>query len=207
MVIDYSSQEFINIIKFWGYPVMFLLMTLEGPVATMSSAFLASMGYFNISIVYILSIIGDMVGDVIFYYIGYKGGIRAIEKAERILRLKKGLTKKLQGKFKTSGGKIVFTVKTTTGLSWITFMTAGAVRMDFRKFLKFSFLGGLSWSAILVSLGLFFGFLIDKIGKYIEYAGYIIFFAAAVVFVFMNYFRKNQTKKIVNNGENGNGKN
>lgn len=182
-------------------------MVLEGPVATMSSAFLASMGYFNIGIVYVLSLLGDMIGDVIFYFIGYRGGTKTIEKAEKILRLKEGLVENLKNKFKTSGGKIVFTVKTTTGLSWITFITAGAVRMDFRKFLKFSFLGGLSWSAILVSLGLFFGFIIDKIDKYIEYAGYIIFFAAVAVFVFMNYFRKVQTKKLVDNGENRNRKN
>lgn len=202
-MIDYSSEEFINIIRFWGYPAMFFLMVLEGPVATMSSAFLASMGYFNIGVVYILSVIGDMIGDAIFYYIGYRGGNKAINKAEKLLRLKKGLTKKLQDRFKTSGGKIVFTVKTTTGLSWITFITAGAVKMDFRRFLKFSFLGGLSWSAILVSLGLFFGFIIDRIGKYIEYAGYFILLAAIIIFVFMNYFKKSQTKKIAgNNGKN-----
>ena len=40
-------------------------MIIEGPIITVIGAFLASLGFFNIGIIFFLSLLGDIVGDII----------------------------------------------------------------------------------------------------------------------------------------------
>jgi len=55
-----------------------------------------------------------------------------------------GITPDLIGRmekyFQKHGGKTIFAVKSTTGLCWTTFTAAGIVKMDFKKFMTYSFL-------------------------------------------------------------------
>ena len=194
---QHPSQELIHILSFWGYPTMLFLMIVEGPIVTIAAAFLASMGYFSVFIVFGLSVLGDVLGDIILYFIGYFGGSRILLKAEKFLKIKESVMGKLREKFRTSGAKIIFYVKATTGLCYITFILAGTSRMKFSKFVKYSLLGGLVWSSFLVVAGYFFGYAADKIGDYIKYAGYIIFTAAVVFFIGLSLYKKRQTKEIL----------
>jgi membrane protein DedA with SNARE-associated domain len=191
------SPEFIQGLPYWGYPSMLLLMILEGPIATMSSAFLASLGYFNIFAVFALSVIGDIAGDVILYGIGYYGGRPILLKMEKWLKIKHSAVAKIEEKFQKDGAKIIFYVKATTGLVYITFTLAGAIKMRFSKFLKYSFYGGLVWSSFLVIIGYFFGFAAAKISAYIKYAGIIIFILAIAALISINLYKDRRTKKMM----------
>lgn len=192
------SQELVNILSLWGYPVMLLLMVLEGPIVTIISAFLSSLGYFNIFIVFGLSVSGDVIGDIILYYIGYFGGQKILAKVERFLKIGQPTVEKLKRKFNENSGKIIFYVKSTTGLSYITFITAGTLQMNFSKFVTFSILGGLVWSFFLVTMGYFFGYAAAQISQYIKYAGIIIFLGAVILFLGLTLYKRRQTKGIFN---------
>ena len=194
---QHPSQELIHILSFWGYPIMLLLMTLEGPIATIIAAFLASMGYFNIFVVFGLSVAGDVIGDVILYCIGYFGGQKILPKVEKFLKISQSTVEKLKQKFHENSGRIIFYVKSTTGLSYITFITAGTLKMRISKFVTFSILGGLVWSSFLVIVGYFFGYAADKISEYIKYAGLIIFAAAVIFFVGLTRYKRRQAKEIL----------
>lgn len=183
------SQEIAQSIQMWGYPLMFLLMIVEGSITTVIAAFLAASGVFNIHIVFALSVLGDIIGDIIFYLIGRFGGRQSIEKAEKLLKVKKSVVERIYKKFDIYGAKIIFYVKMTTGLCWITFILAGSARMKFSKFLKFSLLGGLVWSAGIVFLGYFFGYAADQINQYIKYAGGAIFSLVILAILIMVIYR------------------
>jgi membrane protein DedA with SNARE-associated domain len=88
-------------------------------------------------------------------------------------------------------------VKATTGLSYITFITAGTLKMRLSKFVKFSILGGLVWSSFLVMVGYFFGYAADRINEYIKYAGSIILAAALIFFIGLTLYKKRQTREIL----------
>lgn len=62
-----------NNLEIYGYPLMFILMYIEGPVVTFVSSFLASSGVFNIFIVWFLAFMGDFLGDLFHFYIGGRG--------------------------------------------------------------------------------------------------------------------------------------
>ena len=196
-MLQHPSQDLIHILSFWGYPVMLFLMILEGPITTIVSAFLASMGYFNIFIVFGLSVAGDVIGDILLYYIGYFGGQKILPKVEKFLKISQSIVEKLKRKFHENSGRIIFYVKSTTGLSYITFITAGTLKVPISKFVKFSILGGLIWSSFLVIMGYFFGYAADKISEYIKYAGLIILIIAVFFFIGLSLYKKRQTKEII----------
>lgn len=198
--INLADPQILIYIKTIGYPAMLVLMIIEGPIATILASFAASLGFFNIYLVFILSMLGDVIGDIILYAIGYTGGAKALAKAEKILKIKPETVAKLEKLFMLHGKKTIFAVKSTTGLCWITFIAAGAVRMKFREFLFGSFFGGIVWSGFLVVMGYFFGYAFEKINDYIKYAGIVIFAAAASFYAILAVYKKYQSRRIFKNG-------
>jgi len=199
--LNLSDPHTLLYIKTIGYPTMFILMILEGPIVTILGAFLASLGFFNVFIVLILSILGDIAGDMILYAIGYYGGARILEKSERFLKIKPNVIEKIKEYFKKYGKKTIFYVKSTTGLCWITFIAAGSVKMNFKDFLTASFLGGIVWSAFLVISGYFFGYAFERISEYIKSAGIIIFLFVVSFYVLLTLYKRYQSHKLLKNGK------
>ena len=54
----------------YKYLIMFWLMFAEGPAVSFICAFLAAQGFFSFGLVYLFSIFGDLVGDVMRYWVG-----------------------------------------------------------------------------------------------------------------------------------------
>lgn len=196
---DIAGQQIFHFLSRYGYWIMLPLMIIEGPVATIVSAMLARLGAFNIAVVFIFSVAGDMIGDVILYWLGYAFGMPFVNKVGRYVGITENLVLRMERYFEKHGGKTVFSVKATTGLCWATFTAAGIVKMDFRKFLKYSFLGGLVWSGFLVSMGYFYGYMWATLKQYISQAGWIIASLALISFIGIQMYKRKQSKKIIDN--------
>jgi len=192
-----SPEQLSQLLAIWGYPVMLVAMILEGPIATIIASFLSSLGYFNVAVVFALSVTGDVIGDLILYYIGYTGGQKILPKVQKILGVKDAVMEKLKAQFHKNSERIIFYVKSTTGLSYITFITAGTLGMQLTKFAKNSILGGFVWSGLLVALGYFFGYAAERISRYIQYAGVIIFILAVSAIFLINIYKRKQAKKLI----------
>ncbi|PIP26726.1 MAG: hypothetical protein CO140_03725 [Candidatus Moranbacteria bacterium CG_4_9_14_3_um_filter_40_7] len=197
--IDFSDPQVLYYIKTFGYPSLFLIMIVEGPIITIIGAFLASLGFFNIWMIFLLSILGDIVGDIILYALGYFGGSLMLSRMEKLLKINFITMDKLRRLFTRHGQKTIFYVKSTTGLCWITFILAGTLKMEFQKFLRASFWGGIVWSGFLVISGFFFGYAFEKINDYLKYAGIIIFILAVFFVFFITFYKKSQSRKILEN--------
>lgn len=188
MNIEY--QQILELILIWGYPLMLLLMILEGPVVTLGAAFLASMGYFNFFIILILSILGDIIGDIILYFIGFYSQKNYFSKKRTFLQSNSYIIDSIKNSFQKKGAQIIFFTKITTGFCYITFTLAGMLRLNFKKFLLFSFLGGIVWSSFLVAIGYYFGYLAEKIEKYIKFGGWIIFAVIILLAIVIFTYKK-----------------
>jgi membrane protein DedA with SNARE-associated domain len=196
------GQDIFHFLQQYGYFVMLPLMIVEGPVVTIIAAMLASLGAFNIFAVFGFSVLGDLIGDVIFYSLGYKFGMGFVRGPGKYLGITENLVLRMEKYFARHGGKTIFVVKSTTGLCWATFTAAGIVKMDFKKFLEYSFYGGLIWSGLLVALGYFYGYLWREIKTYIEWIGYVIFFAAIATIVIVNVWKGREARQLL--AENNN---
>ena len=194
---EQTGQNIFQFLSHYGYFIMLPLMTLEGPVATLIAATLAALGAFNVFIVLILSIAGDMIGDIILYGLGYKYGMGFVRRVGKHIGITENLVSRMEKYFVKHGGKTIFAVKSTTGLCWATFTAAGIVKMNFKKFVLYSFLGGIVWSSFLVAMGYFYGYLWREIAVYVKWIGWVIAGAALVTFIFITFYKKWQAKKLL----------
>ena len=194
---EQTGQHIFEFLSHYGYWMMLPLMILEGPVVTLIAAMLSSLGAFNAWVVLIFSIVGDIIGDIILYGLGYKYGLGFVRHIGKYMGITEKLVLKMERYFTRHGGKTIFAVKSTTGLCWATFTAAGIVKMDFKKFVKYSFLGGVVWSGFLVAMGYFYGYLWREIRDNISWIGWIIFLVAALTFVVITIYKNWQAKKIL----------
>lgn len=194
---EQTGQHIFQFLSQYGYFIMLPLMIIEGPVATIIAATMAALGAFNVFIVLILSIAGDMIGDIILYGLGYKFGLGFVRRVGKYVGITENLVNRMEKYFEHHGGKTIFAVKSTTGLCWATFTAAGIVKMDFKKFVKYSFLGGIVWSSFLVAMGYFYGYLWKEIKQAIEWIGWLILVIAVVSFAVITFYKKRQAKKLL----------
>lgn len=195
---ELAGQQIFEFLRNFGYWIMIPLMIIEGPIVTIIASMLAKLGAFNIFLIFIISVLGDMIGDIILYYLGYVFGNKFVEKIGKYLGISDNLILKMEKYFEKHGGKTIFTVKSTTGLCWATFAAAGIIKMDFRKFLKFSFLGGITWSGFLVTIGYFYGYMWAELRNYIKIAGWISVALAIISISIIQIYKKYQSNKIIN---------
>jgi membrane protein DedA with SNARE-associated domain len=130
---EQTGQQVFQFLSHYGYWIMLPLMIIEGPVATLIAATLAALGAFNVFIVLIFSIAGDMIGDIILYGSGYRWGMVFVRNFGKYIWITEKLVLKMEKYFERHGEKIIFAVKSTTGLCWATFTAAGIVKFNFKN--------------------------------------------------------------------------
>lgn len=54
-----------------GYIIFFLVALIEGPLISMAAGVALALGHFNIVIIIILSMFGNLFADILFYSIGH----------------------------------------------------------------------------------------------------------------------------------------
>ena len=199
---ELTGQQIFDFLSQYGYWVIFPLMFIEGPVVTIIAAMLASLGALNVWAVLVLSIIGDIAGDVGLYGIGRKWGLSFSRRIGKYIGITEKRVLKMEKYFNNHGGKTIFLVKSTTGLCLVTFVAAGIAGMKFKRFLFYSFLGGIVWSSFLVAMGYFYGYLWREVKEYIEWAGWIAAGLAAGTFIIVNLYKSQMAKKLFNNNNN-----
>jgi membrane protein DedA with SNARE-associated domain len=163
----------------YRYVILFPLVVIEGPIATILAGFLASLGQFNLFICFPLVVIADVLGDVIMYTQGRWGGKPVIERWGHNFGIKPEMIGRLEAHFKKHPGGTLIFGKISHFLGGPVLIAAGMARMPLSEFLWFNFLGTLPKSFILLLIGFYFGQAYAKFDKFFTFAGW----AAALLVV------------------------
>ena len=194
---DFTNfQQVLSWVIAHGYPLMFLAMCVEGPTVTAAATFAVTFGYFNPFIVFTLSILGDVVPDLIYYAVGFWGRRSVAERFGKYFGLTEKRIERLEQTIKTHGGKTVAILKYTPVLSTPGLMLVGAMRMKFGKFMWFVFIVTFQKTLTFMALGYFFGRAYN-IGKYIKYGALLPFAIIVLYFIFMFMYKK-VSERVVN---------
>lgn len=177
------------------YVVVALFACPIGPVLSILLGILLHQGYFNFFSIYAVLMIGDLIGDTVLYYLGYKYGPSSIHKFGKYLGITAKRVHKTSELFHKYKDPILFLSKITNGfgLSVVTLLTAGIVRIPFWRYIMFNMLGQLVWTGALLYVGYTFGELYHQIDTWngrITLIG-LIAFAIVVGYGYRNY-RKNK---------------
>lgn len=168
------------------YIIIVAIACAEGPILSLLFGVLIKLGYFSLLPVYAALMIGDLIGDIAWYYIGRYWGHSFIKKYGKYFSITEQAVAKVEKIFHKNKHSILFLSKISNGLGFalVTLMTAGMVRIPFWKYLSINIVGQFVWSGLLIGIGYFFGNLYiqvdDLIGRMTVIAGFIILFVAFI---------------------------
>jgi membrane protein DedA with SNARE-associated domain len=129
-----NSSNLLPILQTHGYVLFFLLMLVEGPVVTYAGAYAASLGFFNVYIIFILAAAGGILQANIVFLIGRIARGRTIEKILSHFGLKKSRIIFIEQGVRKHTVKSIILAKLTPGLAIPGLLAAGFMRVQFRKF-------------------------------------------------------------------------
>jgi membrane protein DedA with SNARE-associated domain len=101
--------------------------------------------------------LGATIGSIMIYLLSYKFGRKAIIKIGKYVFVSQKKIEKAEYWFQKYGVYAVFLGRMAPGIREIISIPAGISRMDFKKFVIFTFFGSLIWSTLLVFAGYYFG--------------------------------------------------
>jgi membrane protein DedA with SNARE-associated domain len=186
--------SFLFFLTSYKYLLLFLGIVVEGPILMMASGVLIHMGFFNLVFAFSIIVAGDLLGDVIWYYIGYFFAEPFLRKFGKFFKLTPEVFNGAKELFYKHHEKILFISKVTIGLgiSLATLMAAGATHVPFKKYLMLNFLGELILVSMLLSIGYFFGQLYNSIAgtmKIYFIVGSIVVIGS-ILFYFTRYIKR-----------------
>jgi len=185
MILETIFQNVISLIQKNGYLLLFLGMIIEGPVITTTFSFAASLGYFNIFIILLLSILGDVLGDFLHFvagnFIGKKG-----KKFEGKIGLNKKRRSFIEKNLKNHLVKTLLFLKMVPPATSAGLLLIGSSKIKMSKLVLASLLATIPLSVFYVCLGYFFGSVTKNILEYLRMGQYTVFFL--LVFVIFAYF-------------------
>jgi membrane protein DedA with SNARE-associated domain len=167
-MLEHLSSLIIQFIQATGYLGIFVLMTLESALIPIPSeitmpfsGFLVNQGTLSFVPVVLVGALGNVVGSVIAYYIGY-----FLEETVVLIWVKK------YGKFlliseheyhqsvkwlNKYGESVSFFSRLLPGIRTFISLPVGLGEMNLKRFITYTFLGSLLWSAVLTYIGVYFG--------------------------------------------------
>ena len=155
----------------WGsYLGMFVAMIIEGPCVTAFGGFVARVGVFNLWLVFLFSILGNFIPDVVFYAIGFWGRITFIDRYGGRLGISRARMQLVEKLYKDHPVMTLLVVKLVPFLPPTGLAAAGAVRMPLGKYSFWSLLIILVTSGLFLATGYFFGEAYVRVVRYQEYA-------------------------------------
>ncbi len=183
-----------------GYPLMFVLMLVEGPAVTAAGAFGAALGHFNIFAVMGLAFLGNLIPDIAYYSLGYFGRRKIVDRWGHYLGFTEGRIKHLDTLVHGHAGKAIVTIKLVPLLATPGLVLIGTTRMPLKKYARWSVIMNIASTIAYATIGYYFGAAYDTIDSYIHLGSYafLITFCIAVIVYFLHRRYSHHIAKIIN---------
>ncbi len=149
-----------------GYLALFIIIFAEsglffgfflpGDSLLLTVGLLASRDLLNIWILLPLLFVAAVSGDNVGYWFGAKTGPRIFNRENSLLFRRKNLLA-AKAFYDKHGGKTITLARFMPFIRTFAPIVAGAVEMEYKRFMFFNLIGGLVWAAGVTSIGYFFG--------------------------------------------------
>ena len=137
------------------------LLPIPSEVTMPFAGYLAQTGILSLPLVILVGAIGNLVGSLIAYAIGYfleeKVILRLVEKYGKFILLSKHEYVRAVDWYKKYGSGITFFSRLLPAVRTFISLPAGLAQMNIWKFSIFTFLGSLLWSSVLAYIGYYLG--------------------------------------------------
>jgi membrane protein DedA with SNARE-associated domain len=141
------------------YAAIVLICFVEGPILTVLSGILIKVGGLPLIPLYLALMLGDLIGDVVWYWIGRKAGHPFVRRFGKYFSIEEAEIAAVTKIFHKYHEWILIISKVTMGLGFaiVTLFTAGMVRISFKKYFIINAIGQIVWTGLLLGIGYLFG--------------------------------------------------
>jgi len=151
-IIELVSAFIVATISTLGYGGVVLLMAIESACIPLPSevimpfsGYLVYTGQFNLWIVTMAGAFGCVLGSLLAYWVGMRGGRPLIEKYGRYILISRHDLDLADRWFARYGEAIVFISRLLPAIRTFIAFPAGVARMNLKKFVIYTFAGSLPW--------------------------------------------------------------
>ena len=149
----------------YGYWALALILLLEnagvplpGETILLLASFLAySERALQLQWIIVVATIAASLGDNLGFALGYHGGRPLLDRYQSTFRIRQKTIVAGENLFARFGAATVFFARFVFGMRIIAGPMAGVLRMPWRKFLIFNFLGAALWVTVISTVGYLFG--------------------------------------------------
>lgn len=159
-IIEILSGFIVATISTLGYSGIVLLMAIESACIPLPSeiimpfsGYLVSTGQMNLWGVSVAGAVGCVLGSLVAYWVGMKGGRPLIEKYGRFVLVSRHDLDLADRWFSHYGELIIFTSRLLPAIRTFIAFPAGVARMNLKRFIIYTFAGSLPWCLALAYVG------------------------------------------------------
>jgi membrane protein DedA with SNARE-associated domain len=159
-ILEILSGIIVATILFLGYPGIVLLMAIESACIPLPSeiimpfsGYLVSTGQMNLWLVALAGAVGCVLGSLVAYWVGSKGGRPLIEKYGRYILVSPHDLDMADRWFAKRGEIIVFVSRMLPAIRTFIAFPAGVARMNLKRFIIYTFAGSFPWCLGLAYIG------------------------------------------------------
>lgn len=180
---------------YWTVAVALLLENAGLPVPGETILLLASFLAFSehrlhLPSIILVGVLAATIGDNIGFLIGHFGGRPLLTKYGKYVFIRPQTIDHGEKLFARYGASVIFVARFIAGLRVIAGPLAGVLRMHWRKFAIFNFLGALLWVSVISGVGYFFGRHWEKLVEIMKNVNLVVFIAAAILIAVLWWHRR-----------------
>ncbi len=186
-------EHLILLLETYKYFILLPLAILEGPILAVIAGFLTTLGVLNLFIVFFIVTLGDVIGDTLMYVLGRFGGKPIIKKIGPFFGVTDQKLEEAKVYFTDRHTKAVVLSKLVYGIGTVGLITAGLLKMPYRRFMTTCLFISIGQTLLMLALGIIFGHAYVLLSKYLDYyaAGVsIVAIGTIIVFVFIKIKKK-----------------
>ena len=164
IILTWLASLVISVISKTGYLGITVLMALESACIPIPSeiimpfsGFLVFEGQFIFWQVVVWGSIGNLIGSIVAYWVGFYGGRPLIEKYGKYILISRNDLDLADNWFNKYGQSTVFFSRLLPVVRTFISLPAGISRMNFKKFSFYTLIGCLPWSFALTYAGVIMG--------------------------------------------------
>jgi len=157
----------------WSYVLIALLVATEGPVSTLLAAAAAAAGILDIRFVFASALIGNVVGDCLWYSIGYVNNLQSICRRARWFGVRDHHLDRLELEMHTHATKLIALSKLAIGLIIPTLIAAGLAKIPWKRWFPLVLVIEIIWTFLMTNLGYHGAGLIAQVERSIQLVGVV----------------------------------
>jgi membrane protein DedA with SNARE-associated domain len=132
----------------------------------------------------VVATIAATLGDNLGFALGYYGGRPLLVRYQSIFRIKNATISRGEDLFAKYGAATIFFARFVFGMRIIAGPMAGVLRMSWRKFAIFNFMGAVVWVAVISTVGYLFGRHWDRLEEGLKQFDVVVLILVVLVAAF-----------------------